>query len=567
MEQRYNIHFNRKEPDRDQLKGFQNFDQLLQSFESGTPPSLPKTRLIGMRSRYRYLTYVVGTAAAVLLLLFARGQWGRDTAIPAFPDTATYFASRPFILPPATANMPDVSAVTISHTAQSQTINLDNGTLVLSQSALFRDRGRAIEQPFQLHYRQLDEVVDYFLAGIPLTSLESGQLQQLDAAVMLEVAATEAGKLLPIAANEEVAVRLTTQVHAVASTPDYALYRLDTVQRKWEKIGAVTARFEPNQWPEDWESVQQYQRVVADYARQMSQLKASTTPLPMKPQPPKRVVEHNPTIELDFLNGLALAAGSDVRPEDLERLNSRGIWELLPETGQIDLRAFNVIWEQVRLRRLDGSDRYELTLINPQRQEILLIQPILLNEANYQAALARYELAMKRYETALAASEKNGAQDSLGLVAERDQALAAAKQAIEAQLAQLPAAERRKYQVQKVHFSFAIASWGLYAVARTVEDLPANTLVDYLDEDKSSAKDRLLYVADSRYKTLYRSLQLPENQALPLCESCKIWSVDAQGQVAIASTSDEAGSTKIRFRKIGPLASSAALVKQQLSLD
>ncbi len=567
MEQRYNIHFNRKEPSREQLKGLQDFDAVLKAYEAGTPISRPTTKVTAMRTRYRYLSYAIGSAAAVALLVFAWGQWNSGVAAYSPQDTATYFTNRPFILPPATANVPDVEAVTIADEEQAQTIHLDDGTLVFARSTLFHDRGRAIEQPFQIHYRQLDEVIDYFLAGIPLSYLVGEQQQQLDAAVVLEVAATSAGSIIPIAAGQAVSVQLATEVYITDNIADYALYQLDTVLRQWEKVGPVSSQFEASQWPASWESVQQYQRVVADYAKRMEVLKATNPSLPPRPQAPKRVVANNPTIELDFLNGLALAAGSDVHPQDLERLNSRGIWELLPETGQIDMRAFNVVWEQVRLRRLAGGDRYELTLINPGKEETLLIQPILLDEGNYQAALARYELALEQYVYALTASQENVAEDSASLVAERAQALLAAEQAIQAQLAQLPTAEQQKYHHRKAFFTFEIASWGMYAVARTLDDLPPAIPVAYLDEEKIAVKDQLVYVADPRYKTLYRSVRQPQNQVLPLGESSKIWSVDAQGQLSIGLASDEGSSKKMRFQKVGALASSAALVKQQLSID
>lgn len=574
MEQRYNIQFNRTPPDAEQVKAHQNFEQLLQDFEQ--PPGRStdkKPRLFAMRSRSAYLTYFVSSAAAVALLLFGWWQWqGSEVgAVLSDQEVAAYFAKQPFILPPSTANVPDVKMASMSETEKDQKIALEDGQLIVSRTALFRDRGRAIEQPVQLHYRQMDEVADYFLAGLPLAYTDAEKEIQLDAAVVLDVYATAAGQRWPIAAGEEVAVALNTYVYADSSQADYALYRLDTVARRWEKIAAVAGTYQAIAWPEDWTSVRAYRELEASYSDKIRQArtasKLSEPPLP--PQAPKKSVGKNPTIELDFLNGLALTPDSDVRPEDMERLNSRGIWELLPETGQIDMRAFNVVWEEVRLRHLAGGDRYELTLINPQRQERLLIQAILLDDANYQAAMQRYEAEMATYEAALAAYQEQSSPDSQALLAERDQALAAAAAAILREAAQLPVAEQAQYQRQRVNFRFSISSWGLYAVARSLQTLAPPREANYRNEGKPSAQgQQMVYVADSRYKTIYRSLKQGEKQALPLSEATKVWLVDEQGGLYRSRIQQpEKQSRTIHIEAVGPLAPSATLVKQQLGLD
>lgn len=571
MEQRYNILFNRTPPKTEQVEAHQNFEQLLQRFDPPLNSTNKRNKVVGMRSRIPYLTYFISTAAAVALLFFGWLQWQANTTT-SFTDQelAAYFAKQPFVLPPSTANVPDLQTTAIEQTEEDQKLALDNGELVISRTALFRDRGRAIERPVQLHYRQMDEVADYFLAGLPLAFSEAEQPVQLDAAVVLDVYATAAGRHIPIATGQTVEVTLNTHVYADTSLGAYALYRLDTVARRWEKVAAVAATYQDIAWPQHWASVQAYRKLEANYADKIRQASGSTKlPPPTAPQPPRNSVGNNPTIELDFLNGLALTTDSDVRPEDMERLNSRGIWELLPETGQIDMRAFNVVWEQVRLRHLDSGDRYELTLINPERQEKLLVQPILLDNNNYQAAIQRYEAELAAYQDKLASYQEQTTPDSPQLIAERDEALAKAYTAILQEAAQLPLQEQTKYRQQQVDFRFSISNWGLYAVARSLHALAPLSQTEYHNESENTQSKLMIYVADSRYKTIYRSLKQGKKQALPLNETTKAWLVDEQGGLYRGANTSRADSPLkiIEIEAIGPLAPSVTLVKQQLGLE
>lgn len=571
MEQRYNIQFNRTPPAPHQVKAFQNFEQLLKDSENPHAPTKKKNKVVGMRSRTAYLTYFISSAAAVALLVFGWLQWQASTATPVFTDQqiGAYFAERPFILPPSTANVPDVKMASIEKTEEDQKIALDDGQVVVSRTTLFRDRGRAIQQPVQLHYRQMDEVADYFLAGLPLAYTEAGQNTQLDAAVVLDVYATAAGQPIPIAAGEQVEVQLNTRVYTDNEQADYALYRLDTVARRWEKVAAVGSTYQDIDWPQDWPSVQAYRQLEASYADKIRRASEASELLPPSaPQAPKKKLGNKPTIELDFLNGLALTEDSELKAEDLERLNSRGIWELLPETGQIDMRAFNVVWEQVRLRHLAGGDRYELTLINPQRQEKLIVQPILLDNTNYQAAMQRYEADLANYQAALAEYEEQTKQNNQLIIEERDLALADAKAAILQEVAQLPLEKQIKYQQQQVNFRFSISSWGLYAVARSLQELAPLTEVNYRGERNKPQSKQFVYVADKRYKTIYRSLKQGEKQSLPISKTTKIWLVDEQGDLYRSTSQQNNSALKtIQIEALGPLAPSASLVKQQLGLE
>lgn len=559
MEQRYDIRFNRPEPGSSEISRHRDFDQLMQDF---SPPEKAKTaRVIPMRQRY--LTYAISTAAALALLVIG---WKQLNSSVSRIDEATYFANRSFVSPPATANVPDLIAEAVIDPEVEQEIPLDDGELVISHTALFRDRGKSIRRPVQVHYRQMDEVTDYFLAGIPLSYLEGEQNVQLNAAVILDVYATAAGELVDIDAGASVPVHLGANLNAAEIDEEYQLYRLDTLNRRWIAEGTVEATVGEQEWPEEWAVVQEYRQLERDYARLINDLEdAQSTPLPIRPEPPRRQIGDNPTLELDFLNGLALAGGSNVSPEDLDRLNRRGIWEMLPETGDLDLRAFNVVWQEVRLRRLGGDDRYELTLINPEKEERLIIRPILLDDANYRKAMERYQSELAAYEAALEQRQESASEELAAMQRERDEVLEAARFVILDYVAQLPPEERARFEDRRVDFRFSIDSWGLYAVARPLDDLPQVQAVTFTGELKIDQGPQVVYTTHGDQKTIYRGLVTSDEAELPIGENTTVWMISQNGDLSVAERSSDGSA--LRVRRLGPLPSSASLVQQKLQLD
>lgn len=563
MEQRYNIKFNRPEPTSREIKDFQDFDQLLNDFEA--EPDEEKQSSAKVIPLWRKVTPYASAAAAVVAFIV----WGMpllENSQSQSIDETAYFAEQPFIQPPATANVPDLVAEAVVDPNSDQEIRLDDGELVLSHTALFRDRGKNIPRPVQVHYRQMDEVADYFLAGLPLAFEADNQLTQLDAAVILDIYATAAGEPVSIADNENIAVHLGTQVLDDAAINDYRLYRLDTLGRSWVDAGSVETAIAAASWPKDWPVVKEYDKLEKSFSQQIAAAQqSSSAPLPVKPEEPSREVGDNPTLELNFLNELALASGSDVTPEDLERLNTRGIWEMLPETGEFDMRAFNVVWEEVRLRRLTKDDRYELTLLNPQKQEKLIIRPILLDDSNYHAAMERYQTEMIAYNAVIEAHNNSVSPDIDQLMKDRDASLAQAANTIEAYAAQLPTEEQLAYRQRRADFRFNISSWGIYAVAKAIKDLPVLTQVTFNGDNKEPLQPQTVYITDPEHKTLYRGLAQESGAKLPLNPNATVWLVDQEGKLSMAKSST-ATPNQLDIQSAVPLPNSASLIKMKLGL-
>lgn len=572
MEEQYDIRFNRPEPSSEAVNGHQDFDALLAALSENEEEQ--KAVVVPMRVKRRpYWTI----AAAVVLLLAAYPAF-KMLLPPAAVDESTYFASHPFVNPPATANVPDLVAAVVAEPNNEQQIPLENGQLILSSTAFMADRGKAIKKPVQVHYRQMDEVADYFMAGLPLQYTTNNQKTQLDAAVVLDVHATAAGEPLDIAAGQNVIVELNTVINNDGS--GYQIYQLDTVNRRWVATGTLSNQEigQAQIWPEDAPSVQRYREIEKQYDQRIAEAtQKATVNLPVRPTPPRRSASANPTLELDFLNQISLASGSTVSPEDLKEINQGGIWELLPESGNVDLRAFNVVWNSVKLRGLQ-NDKFELTLINPQKEERLIVRPIMLDDGDFIKAQQRYETELAAFEAAMMAMPDQRSDDVKLLETEKATVLATLEEQILADVEAMPLEDRMKLQQRSASFKFAISSWGIYAVARQIQDLPQLAKVSF-DEQEAihNEQNAQVFYTDGQHKTLYRGLVRNESAQIPLetrSTNARIWIVNEQGELVVAEMPDAtslpaANSTAIQLKtnSPSPLPNSAALLRQKLVLQ
>ncbi|MEM7575766.1 MAG: hypothetical protein AAF433_22875 [Bacteroidota bacterium] len=555
MEHDYDIRFNRQEPTPEDIRAHQDFDALLEQLAANpTPPQAKIRRLFSLWAS-------VAAAVAIVLGAYFLLRPGSSSLSP-----TEYFAQRPFIDPPlAQTSIPPFVLSTQSEDYIDQALLQDDETRVLvSRMQLANDRSA---RPVQLHHRTLDEVSDFFLAGIPMDYDSSGNFLQLDATAIIDLYATAGGERIQLVDETSYGMEFGTTVTAATdgSLPLFFLYQLDTSSRRWEYLSEIPAEVqnEANSPLADLAIVQDRQRLAQDYARRINDLENGNFNRIAPPTPPLNSSEGRPTLQLDFLNELELAEGSNVGAEELAQLNVRGDWQITPELPLIPENAFSVVWEQVKLVKL-SSDRYELTLINPQRQERLIIRPIWQNEERYISEQNRYLEHLSDYETAAADWLDNREAEMAALVQQRDAALTAADQAIADYLASLPEEEASRLRRRVVNFQMELNALGTFAIAQSfVPDTPKRE-VQVKDEAGQAINGQVLYLDDGQHNTLYRYYAEPELE-LPLDENSVLWTVDEAGQLKMAKGNGQ--SATIATRNLGPLpqnvADMRALLKEQ----
>ncbi len=537
MENRYDIRFGEQEPSPEAVAGHRDFDALLArlaeqpsvSTESSTTTITPQPAAVRRRLLPRYLT--AAAAAAILLSIGLAILFNNGTAGPSAAERTAFLRSSPYIDPPREQYKPAYQnlALTVVDRPGDQWLALsDRATLVYSSTTFMTDRGRSAENPITVYYREMADFADFFLAGVPLEYDERDQHYHLATNSLVDFYAEDAaGNRLVINEDEplQVVFKGTVQTAADGSPLPLSVYHLDSTARRWDHAGEDDIRLldQPNG------SSAAGPRAVAEenYGRRLAELEQSS-PLPPAPIAPVRSTGNNPTLELDFINSLSLAPGSDLQPAELERLNESGIWEIIPEGPAIDQRAFSVIWEQVRLRRR-GEGKFELTLINPQRSESLVVRPVLLGDAfsraesDFTARRAEYDRAVAQRETTMAPRRRQIRAD------------------YEAELAAINNAQDHHHgpatSLVSAEHRFTAGRFGLYALARPLQPTLLDIEVRLTSADNWQIEgNQKAYLADPVNRTLVRQVAAPRT-TLTVDSSrpaARLWLVDEAGNLRSA---------------------------------
>lgn len=527
MEKNYNFKFNLEEPDGDAIRKHMDFDALLHQFEEQKAPQQRQARV-------RRLVYIATAAAAAVVLFLALPTLFRSA--PLTPEA--YFAQQDYVRAPLPDMNIDFEVKTVADAHRGGVIDYPSGSrLVIPAAAFMDDRGKLIGGEVEVHYRELHDYIDFFVSGIPMAYDSLGMQRYLTSAGMVEVYAQQNGRRLRLAPGKAVQVELRSEV-AVSdyfTLPEYYVYLLDTLNRSWEYQNIDMLQFaEDEEWEPGaadspqrrWE--QELRWLEEDYELALQELQTSN-PVPAAPIAPRQAAGDRPTLELDFVNGgLPLDPASDLQAADLSYLHTGTIWEILRESPAVDPRAFQVEWEQVKLRRLNAQ-QFELTLQHSANEERLLVAPVLLG-ADYRKAQRQYEQEVAAYEAQVAVREQqiSEEQDSLqALYAERKANL---QNELSEELNSRPGPLRRK-----VINRFVVTNFGIWNCARPTSAPETITGINYVLDNGETVENTTAYVVNEAENTIYKYLAsstAPVGVA-PAADNL-IWIVNPRGGISVA---------------------------------
>ena len=307
------------------------------------------------------------------------------------------------------------------------------------------------------------------------------------------------GKAIQVELRSEVVVK------DYFSLPKYHVYQLDTASRTWQYSNVDMLQFveedlitggtnTPQQrWQRELGNLEQeYEKALQDLQMDF--------PLPSAPVAPTQANGNRPTLELDFAQGaLALDPASDLQPEDLAYLHAGTIWEIAPESPEVDPRAFRVSWETVKLRRLN-TQRFELTLQHRDNEETLIVAPVLLG-ANYQQAMAKYQDELATYDAMVTLREEEVSSERERLQTEFVARKEALKESLEQEFQSQPGELRRQ-----VVNRFVVSEFGVWNCAQTIDAPSTVHGIQYRTEGGQAIENTTAYVVNREYNTIFRYL-------------------------------------------------------------
>ncbi|NUO02467.1 MAG: hypothetical protein HUU01_17825, partial [Saprospiraceae bacterium] len=379
MSNKYDIRINPQQPSSEDIARYKNFDALLEQYQQAKATPQPGASIIRFSLLTRY-------AAAVAVLAIA--VYGAFLLMqPAASDVqAAFFKNQPHVLTPF--DNPE-----LTKPATALKVNANKGgvleypsgsRLVIPSEAFMNDRGKLIEGEVDIHYREMIDYVDFFLAGMPMSYDSAGRQYDLESAGMVEIYAEQNGKRVSMAPGKTIAVELVSFILRAPNSqvPRFNVYRLDTTTRQWlyqnvNHLQLVEDYLDPKDPAYDVKKAH-LDALKAIERKGILEMEAfqTATPAPVAPSSPQKRNGNQPTIELQFTddnvifedqNGLA-----NGEMDRLEKLYKGTIWQISPKNGALDERAFRVEWETTRLKPLNNQE-YELTFVSGAKELKLIV--------------------------------------------------------------------------------------------------------------------------------------------------------------------------------------------------
>ncbi|MBL7779522.1 MAG: hypothetical protein JNK66_14675 [Chitinophagales bacterium] len=380
-----------------------------------------------------------------------------------------------FINPPLP--MSDIPRVSYAVNTISDTVILHtSGSRIIIPANAFLDKsGHAINGTVQLHYREFHEISDVFLAGIPMVYDSAGEQFHFETAGMIDITAYNNG--LPLFTNPLSPIRV--EMVSQNSADRFNTYYLDTSAQQWKYIAqgnfsatstnadSVATTLSPAQ-PEADASTKKQNAEIAKVKMEISAI------LKEKPVEPRKVdkTKSRFTIKVDEKEFPEIAVYSNLKFQ--------------PEDKNYDPSKAATLWEDVQLKRVAGTDKYEITFMSSKETYTIIAAPVL-EETDYAEAKKVYDKKFEEYTTKLTERKQKEATLQAELEAKAKAADEKIKQEIREMEERRKSYEARLQQTELVYRTFTIQQFGIWN-ADCPSRLPSGALVAAKFTDSKSGQ-------------------------------------------------------------------------------
>ena len=398
----YNIKINPPQPSSVDIAKHQDFDALLAQFKEAPQPEELKPE---RKPRVIWLRYAAAAAAVIILAVMVRGLLQGENGM----SDEQYFASQPFINPPLDDIKPTFASARINAN-QGGIYEYNNGSKLIVPASAFKSAdGKLVEGEVDIEYREMHDYVDFFLSGIPMTYDSAGTKYVLESAGMVEIIAKQNGQPLKMQPGKEIKVELISYISMprLNVNPKYNIYKLNASTRSWEYRNVDNIQIIEELDNEGFENEElnilktNYQSSISKITTaeniEINELEARIG-TPIKPTRPFKADKNQFSFDLD------ISENASPIVKELGEKYQNIIWHISPNSPDINPNAFKVEWESMDLKPLDDGQDFELTLINGDNQERVIVTPALSGN-EFTQAMSVYDVAMETYRRALNARE------------------------------------------------------------------------------------------------------------------------------------------------------------------
>jgi len=555
----YNINFNPEELSSEQIQQHQDFDALMEAFQSAPPPEQappPKAKI-------HWLRYA-GVAAAAMLagLLFYFG-FAEKTSNTSGMTADNYFKSQPYINPPLVNVKPQYDAKKVDAN-QGGVFKYENGSkLIVPPAAFIKKDGSVVAGDVEIKYREFHDFVDFFLSGIPMRYDSLGTEYILESAGMVEIFAEQNGQRLNIAPGKTLNVELVSEIFTNskdrASIPKFNVYELDTEQRNWvykgvdqievlEDVNAILADEEvtiKNEFNTKIEAIEK------EEAQAMQVIEKSIAK-PKAPLRPERANEDAIVFDLNIEdaadykgNDSAQQAVVDAQNEvaELKRKYESMLWQIAPNSPPVNENASKVNWDDFTLVPVNDRE-FDLTFIKDETRLKLRVIPVLSGQ-EFEQAIAEFNQKFAKYQAALSEREKQLAGQKKELADRIALKRAAAEKDYAERIefykneghADLASNEMIKHKVVN---RFQVSSFGIWNCDRPLPPFLARVNGKFMDQNKKTFKKNTIYLSDKKRNTIatFYSGQNNNNITYDRTSENIMWLVTEENKLAVFKADD-----------------------------
>jgi len=431
---------------------------------------------------------------------------------------------------------------------------VEGARIVVPTQAFMNDRGELIEGEVNLHYRELSDYVDFFLAGVPMTYDSLGERYQLESAGIIEFFAEQNGSPVQIAPDKAIEVELVAEIYLSEgdNAPKFNIYKLDTTAREW-----VFQNVENIQIIEDIANASQninnnnpVNALRSEYASDLAAIETAaaerlraieaSVPAQAEPLKPAQSNSQRPSFELRFDDGSVVVEDDPNTPEDenelLKQQYKGTLWQIAPN-ATYDERDFKIDWDVFHLRKLNSRD-YEITATKGNRTLKLVVNPVLIG-TQYQRALAQYEQDYVAWQQQMAARDAQLKDQRNTLQTDIAQQKAVAKEQFETKLASLGVKTDDLLIKKRVTNRFRINSLGLWACDRIIPSVEQQLQGKLEDQFGNEYEQQVAYLVNERHNTIYR-YYVSKNNPIRFDEQSDnlLWVVTSDNKIAVLKPTD-----------------------------
>lgn len=519
------------------LSSGKDFGQLMKSYNAMKTPFF-KTAKFWFGSGAALVTTV---AAVVILSQTLKKDSVNEALIP------------PFINPPIVEA--DIkSAVYVLEAEKDSIIDYITGSQILVPANAFLDEsGNVVKGKVELSYREFHNVADVFLAGIPMTYDSAGETYHFETAGMMEIAATQNGK--PLHTNPSALI----QVKMVSDKKEdrFNTYYLDTTKKRWEYVSEsnfikneepLTANAQepvtetkPKKNNKKLSGDEALKQQSAEY-RQLCQAVEDVEK--EKPVAPKKAEKKKArfSIKVDEKEFPELAEYNNLK---FEVVNEK----------EYDPKQAQVLWEDVQMKRAEGSMNYEITFSKGKTSYSIIATPAL-EDKDYDAAKKVFDAKYKDYEIKLAQRKAEQQRLKEELEARASAMEEKIKREIEAQQMRIKEYEAKMEQSNLFFRMFRVQNFGTMNCDQP-QRLPVGATVQAKFTDKSTGKEldlQCIYLVEANRGIMYTYYPgKPTNLRFNPVQENLVWALTTDQQVCIIKKEDFRSAAKNSGRVEFPL--------------